>query len=46
LQLPQLAIDHIFASDEVKSVEDARIGGNAGSDHYPLLVSVAVPLSR
>jgi endonuclease/exonuclease/phosphatase (EEP) superfamily protein YafD len=42
-QLPQLAIDHIFASDDVKTVEDVRIGNNAGSDHYPLVVRVAVP---
>lgn len=45
-QLPQLAIDHIFASDEVKSVENVRIGGNAGSDHYPLVVRVAVPVAQ
>src|SRR6185503_9391299 len=32
-QLPQLGIDHIFASDEVKTMEDVRIGNNAGSDH-------------
>ncbi|MGE0007756.1 MAG: endonuclease/exonuclease/phosphatase family protein [Parvibaculaceae bacterium] len=44
-QLPQLAIDHIFASEEVKSVEDVRIAGNAGSDHFPLVVRVAVPVS-
>ena len=44
-QLPQLAIDHIFASEEVKSVEEVRIGGNAGSDHFPLVVRVAVPVS-
>jgi endonuclease/exonuclease/phosphatase (EEP) superfamily protein YafD len=45
LQLPQLAIDHIFASDEVKSLEKVRIGGNAGSDHFPLVVRVAVPVA-
>jgi endonuclease/exonuclease/phosphatase (EEP) superfamily protein YafD len=43
--LPQLAIDHIFASPEVKSLEDVRIGHNAGSDHYPLVVRVAVPIA-
>jgi endonuclease/exonuclease/phosphatase (EEP) superfamily protein YafD len=42
-QIPQLAIDHIFASEEVKSVEPVRIGRNAGSDHFPLVVRVAVP---
>ena len=45
LQLPQLAIDHIFASEEVKSLEKVRIGGNAGSDHFPLVVRVAVPVA-
>lgn len=43
LQVPQLAIDHIFASPEVKTVEPVRIGGNAGSDHFPLVVRVAIP---
>jgi len=43
LQIPQLAIDHIFASEEVKSVEPVRIGRNAGSDHFPIIVRVAVP---
>jgi endonuclease/exonuclease/phosphatase (EEP) superfamily protein YafD len=45
-QLPQLAIDHIFASEEVKSLERVRIGGNAGSDHFPLVVQIAVPVSQ
>ena len=43
LQVPQLAIDHIFASEEVKSVEQVRIGNNAGSDHFPLVVRIAIP---
>lgn len=45
LQIPQLAIDHIFASPDVKSVEKVRIGNNAGSDHFPLVVRVAVPVT-
>jgi len=45
-QLPQLAIDHIFASEEVKSMEKVRIAGNAGSDHFPLVVRIAVPVAR
>jgi endonuclease/exonuclease/phosphatase (EEP) superfamily protein YafD len=45
LQLPQLDIDHIFASEEVKSLEKVRIGGNAGSDHFPLIVRVAIPVA-
>jgi endonuclease/exonuclease/phosphatase (EEP) superfamily protein YafD len=43
LQIPQLAIDHVFASEEVKSVEQVRIGNNSGSDHFPLVVRVAIP---
>lgn len=43
LQIPQLAINHIFASEEVKSVEQVRIGRNAGSDHFPIVVRVAIP---
>ncbi len=43
LQVPQLAIDHVFISEEVKSVEPVRLGNNAGSDHFPLVVRVAVP---
>lgn len=45
IQMPQLAIDHIFASPEVKSIEKVRIGDNAGSDHFPLVVRVAVPVT-
>lgn len=44
-QIPQLGIDHIFASPEVKSLERVRIGSGAGSDHYPLVVRVAVPVA-
>jgi len=44
-QMPQLAIDHIFASPEVKGLEKVRIGNGAGSDHYPLVVRVAVPVT-
>ena len=40
---PQLAIDHIFLSDKVRRLSDVRIGGNAKSDHYPLIVDLAVP---
>jgi endonuclease/exonuclease/phosphatase (EEP) superfamily protein YafD len=43
LQIPQLAIDHVFASEEVKSLEQVRIGDNAGSDHFPLVVRAAIP---
>jgi endonuclease/exonuclease/phosphatase (EEP) superfamily protein YafD len=42
LQLPQLAIDHVFASRGVRMIETARIGRNSGSDHYPIIVGLAV----
>jgi endonuclease/exonuclease/phosphatase (EEP) superfamily protein YafD len=42
LQLPQLAIDHVFAGRGVRSVEAPRIGRNAGSDHYPVIVGLGV----
>ena len=42
--LAQLAIDHVYASDQVMLLGAPRIGGNAGSDHYPIIVDVGVPL--
>lgn len=45
LGLPQIAIDHIFVSPGVRLIEPQRIGRNAGSDHYPVILSVAVPLN-
>ncbi|MGE3829691.1 MAG: endonuclease/exonuclease/phosphatase family protein [Parvibaculaceae bacterium] len=41
--LAQLAIDHIYASDQVQVLREPRIGGNAGSDHYPVIVDIGVP---
>jgi endonuclease/exonuclease/phosphatase (EEP) superfamily protein YafD len=45
LDLPQIAIDHIFLSPAVRQLEAARIGERAGSDHYPVAAAIAVPLS-
>lgn len=42
--LPQLAIDHIFVSPGIRLLEAERIGEPAGSDHYPVALSIAVPL--
>ncbi len=42
-ELPQFGIDHIFVSHDVRQLEQARIGKHAGSDHYPVIVSIAVP---
>ncbi len=40
---PQIAIDHVFLSRELRQLSRARIGQNAGSDHYPVIVDIAVP---
>jgi endonuclease/exonuclease/phosphatase (EEP) superfamily protein YafD len=44
VELPQLAIDHIFLSPGLRVLEEARIGKRAGSDHYPVAAVVAVPV--
>jgi endonuclease/exonuclease/phosphatase (EEP) superfamily protein YafD len=41
--LPQLAIDHVFASPEIRVLVEEKIGNAAGSDHYPVVLTVAVP---
>lgn len=43
LNLPQVAIDHIFASPSIVQTKAQRIGEPAGSDHYPVIVGVAIP---
>jgi endonuclease/exonuclease/phosphatase (EEP) superfamily protein YafD len=40
---PQIAIDHIFVSDGVRLISGPVIGNNAGSDHYPVIATIAVP---
>ncbi len=45
LGLPQLAIDHILVSREIRPLTPARIGEAAGSDHYPVSMAIAVPLN-
>lgn len=42
--LPQLSIDQIFVSPRIDTLESQRIGRNAGSDHYPVILSIGVPL--
>ena len=39
---PQLAIDHIFVSAGIRAISDERIGDNAGSDHFPISMVLAV----
>lgn len=43
IDLPQVAIDHIFVSPGIHPVEDERIGNPAGSDHYPVTMKLALP---
>ncbi len=40
---PQLAIDHIFTSKGIRALDRERVGDNAGSDHYPVSITLAVP---
>lgn len=42
--LPQIAIDHIFASSGIRQLESQSIGNPAGSDHFPIFLKVAVPV--
>lgn len=41
--LPQVAIDHIFASPDIRLLQSERLGEAAGSDHYPVTLKIAVP---
>jgi endonuclease/exonuclease/phosphatase (EEP) superfamily protein YafD len=43
--LPQIAIDHIFVSAGIRTLEAERIGEPAGSDHYPVTLRIAVPIA-
>ena len=45
LGLPQIAIDHVMVSPGLRIVRPARIGSRAGSDHYPIIAEIAIPLS-
>ena len=41
--LPQLAIDHVFVSPGIRALDHERIGDNAGSDHFPITITLGVP---
>jgi endonuclease/exonuclease/phosphatase (EEP) superfamily protein YafD len=41
--LPQIAIDHIFVSPDLRVAGPPRIGSAAGSDHYPVIADIAIP---
>jgi endonuclease/exonuclease/phosphatase (EEP) superfamily protein YafD len=41
LEIPQLAIDHAFASSNFRVIGNQQIGNAAGSDHYPIVLTLA-----
>ena len=43
---PQLAIDHIFVSAGIHALDRERIGEYAGSDHFPITMTLAIPISQ
>jgi endonuclease/exonuclease/phosphatase (EEP) superfamily protein YafD len=43
VELPQVAIDHVFISPGIRVLEAERLGNPAGSDHYPVTMQLAVP---
>jgi endonuclease/exonuclease/phosphatase (EEP) superfamily protein YafD len=42
--LPQIAIDHVMVSAGLRILGPARIGSPAGSDHYPVIAEIAIPV--
>jgi endonuclease/exonuclease/phosphatase (EEP) superfamily protein YafD len=42
IQMPQLAIDHILISEGFRVVGNQQIGRSVGSDHFPILATVAL----
>jgi endonuclease/exonuclease/phosphatase (EEP) superfamily protein YafD len=40
---PQLAIDHIFVSPGIRALGQERIGEYAGSDHFPITMTLGIP---
>lgn len=40
---PQLAIDHIFVSKGIRALDHQKIGEYAGSDHFPIAITLGVP---
>jgi endonuclease/exonuclease/phosphatase (EEP) superfamily protein YafD len=41
--MPQLAIDHIFTSPGIHALDNPVAGKAAGSDHLPIVMTLAVP---
>ena len=44
LKLPQIGIDQIYGSKGIYLLTEPRIGENAGSDHFPVIATVAIPV--
>lgn len=44
--LPQIAIDHIFVSKGIRQLESQKIGNSAGSDHFPIIMKLAIPQNQ
>ena len=42
VELPQLAIDHVFASQGIRVLAPQQIGKPSGSDHYPIVMTLGV----
>jgi endonuclease/exonuclease/phosphatase (EEP) superfamily protein YafD len=45
VQLPQVAIDHIFVSPDIEA-SAVRLGAAGGSDHYPVIADLIIPQGR
>lgn len=43
--IPQVAIDHVFASQGITAIEPPQLGHPAGSDHFPIHMRLSVPRS-
>jgi len=43
IDLPQIAIDHILVSHGIRLLQGQQIGKPAGSDHFPIIMTIAVP---
>jgi len=44
VNLPQIAIDHIFVSPKIKVLSPHRLGNASGSDHFPVNAIVSIPV--
>jgi len=44
VEIPQLAIDHVFASHGIRVLAGQQIGNSSGSDHYPIVMTLGVDL--